>query len=388
LRISGGRRYAVALVVDALGAGLLRPFLLLYGIAVLGLKVGAAGLALSAGVLVGLVALPLTGRWIDRGARSAPAATTLLIRAAGAVALCVATGPVGFGVAAIVLGVGNQSWSPAHTAMVTTLADERHRDAALAAGRSLRNAGMGAGALIATLTVAGGVGALRALAVLTALAYLTAAGLVASMRVTARPSRPADTAATGPDRGLRAATVLGLANLPYALCFDVLEVALPALVVTYLHASPAWSAGMFVANTVLVIAVQVPMVLWLARHSRRAALAGAGLVLAGSYVGFWFAGMANGQAGGAALAVVSVVYTFGEILYTGSGPALVAATTPPHLLGRALTRWQLSTGVGQAIAPAVLTAMLSSSPALMWGVLTVVTLLGAAAIHRGTPLDR
>ncbi|MCX5610268.1 MFS transporter, partial [Streptomyces sp. NBC_00047] len=34
VRASGGPRYAVALAVDALGTGLLRPFLLLYGVTV------------------------------------------------------------------------------------------------------------------------------------------------------------------------------------------------------------------------------------------------------------------------------------------------------------------------------------------------------------------
>lgn len=38
VRASGGPRYAVALAVDALGTGLLRPFLLLYGVMVLRLS--------------------------------------------------------------------------------------------------------------------------------------------------------------------------------------------------------------------------------------------------------------------------------------------------------------------------------------------------------------
>ena len=80
-------------------------------------------------------------------------------------------------------------------------------------------------------------------------------------------------------------------------------------------------------------------------------------------------------------------YTAGEILYTGSGTALVAATAPPHLLGRALARWQLSTGVGQAAAPAVLTALLVVGPATLWSVLAASTLVAAAAVHRWAPVD-
>ncbi|WP_234326345.1 MFS transporter [Streptomyces sp. NRRL S-495] len=197
LTAAGGPRYAAALLVDALGTGLLRPFLLLYGIGVLALDAGAAGLAMSAGMVAGLLVLPLTGRWIDLGARSLPAAATLLVRAAGSVTLLLADGVAGFTAAAVLLGVGSQSWPATHAAVVSTLTEGRTRDAALAAGRTLRNAGLGAGALLATLAVAGGTGTLQLLAGVTAAACLLAAGLVHSLRVSAPPAEaPQPSAAT------------------------------------------------------------------------------------------------------------------------------------------------------------------------------------------------
>ncbi|MFC5887783.1 MFS transporter [Kitasatospora sp. CM 4170] len=401
LTAAGGRRYAAALLVDALGAGLLRPFLLLYGIGVLHLGAGAAGLALSAGMLAGLLVLPLTGRWIDRGARSLPAAATLLVRAAGSVALLGADGPVGFTAAAVLLGIGSQSWPATHAAVVSTLTTGRIRDAALAAGRTLRNAGLGAGALLATLAVAGGTGAVRALAAVTAAACLVAAVLVHSLRVTgptapavpaaqAVPAAPGTAAPTArraapSDPALRRITLLSLANLPYAFSFDVLEVALPALLVLHLHASAAWSSGVFVGNTVLVITLQLAVVLRLAERSRRAVLAASGVVLALSYLGFWAAGAVGGTGGAAAVAAVSVIFTLGEILYSGSGTALVAAAAPPGLLGRALARWELATGLGKTLAPAVLTALLAAGPGVLWPALAGATLLAAAAVARLAP---
>ncbi|WP_235619015.1 hypothetical protein [Embleya scabrispora] len=190
----------------------------------------------------------------------------------------------GFTVAALFLGNGNQCWAPAHAALVGTVAEERYRDAALAAGRSLRNAGLGAGALIATVTMAGGTGALRILAVVTGLGYAVAAFLVRSLRVTAT-GRSGDRGTTGPTEpqsragGGSRITALDVANLPYAFCFNVLEVALPAVLVTHLHASPAWSAGLFVGNTVLVVATRIAVVVRLSRYPRHSTLAGAGLVL-------------------------------------------------------------------------------------------------------------
>ncbi|GAA3016784.1 MFS transporter [Streptomyces lactacystinicus] len=384
LTAAGGPRYAVALAVDAVGGGLLRPFLLLYGVGMLRLGAGAAGLALSAGMLAGLLVVPLTGRWIDRGARTLPAAATLLLRAAGALTLLLADGLPGFTAAAVLFGVGSQSWPTTHAAVVSTLTEGRLLDAALAAGRSLRNAGMGAGALLATLAVSGGAGAIRLLAGVTGAACLGAAVLVGSLRVRApRLDRPADV----PERAepLRRITLLGVANLPYAFCFDVLEVALPALLVLRLHASPAWSSGIFVGNTVLVIALQLALVLRLADRPRHVVLAASGAVLAVSYLGFWAVGSLGGVPGSVGIAAVSVLYTLGEILYTGSGTALVASVAPPHLLGRALARWELSAGVGRAAAPAVLTALLAGGSGELWVPLAAATALGALAVLRLGP---
>jgi LacI family transcriptional regulator, galactose operon repressor len=380
LRAAGGRRYAVVLAVDAVGGGLLRPVLLLYGVTVLRLGADAAGLALTCGLLAGLATLPLVGRWIDRGARSAVVASTLLIRAGGIGVLLAGDRFVGFMVASTLMGIGSQAYPTAHAAVVATLASGRERDAALAASRSLRNAGLGVGAVIAAIAVAGGGTALRWLAAANAATLVASALLVITMRLTNRMAVAAPTErAAG---RLRHLTPLLLANLPYALCFAVLEVALPALVVTRLQVSPAWSAGMFVGNTVLVILSQVAVVVRLARWPREAVLAASGAVLAISYLGFWTASGLDGTTGAGAMALVCIIYTIGEILYTGSSTSLVIATSPPDLLGRALARFQLSTGLGQALAPALLTALLTAGTGHLWLSLAVSTGVAAAWVLR------
>ncbi|MEU8363988.1 MFS transporter [Nonomuraea sp. NPDC048882] len=378
VRASGGPRYAVALGVDALGTGLLRPFLLLYGVTVLGLSAPAAGVAMTAGVVTGLVCVPAAGRWLDRGARSAVVAASMLVRVLG-VALLVAT-PVGnvglFAAAALFLGIGNQVWPAAHAALVATVARGRDRDAALAAGRALRNAGLGAGALLATACLAGGATGLRVLAAGTGLAYLAAAALAWSVRVRARPAATTD----GGDDEASGMRVLLAANVIYVFCLNVPEIALPLVLVTQLHASPVWPAAVFVANTVLVITLQVPVTVLLSRFRRRTVLALAGVVLAASYLGF-LAAMSLGDGWGApAVAVVSVVCTLGEIVYAGSATALVTARAPARVLGRALARFQLSTGFGLAVSPAVITALAPYGPAVLWGGLAGATLLSASAV--------
>ncbi|OJF16247.1 MFS transporter [Couchioplanes caeruleus] len=367
-------RYAIALAVDALGSGLLRPFLLLYGLSVLHLSVTSAGLALSAGLLAGLAGIPLLGRWIDAGGRRAPMAATMFVRAAGIAVLLAGQGMPGYLAAALLLGAGGQALPAAQAALVAALTDGP-ADRALALARTIRNAGLGVGALVAGLAVTGGTDVLRLLAVINGAGYLLAGALILSL------PRPAVTRVAVPDGGGAGLGPLAWANLPYALCFGVLEVALPALLVTHLDAAPGWSAALFAGNTVLVVALQVFLVVRLHRLLRRTVLAAAGVVLAASYLGFW----AAGPVGPAAVALVAVPYTLGEILYAGSGTALVAAAAPPATLGRALARWQLSTGIGNAAAPAVLTTLLSVGPGLLWGLLAGSTLAAAAAVRRWAP---
>lgn len=380
IRAFGGPRYAVALAVDALGTGLLRPFMLLYGVMVLSLSAPAAGIAMTGGVVVGLVCMPAVGRWLDRGARSTVVAASMLVRVLG-VGLLLAT-PSGhvwlFSTAALFLGIGNQAWPAAHAALVATVTNGRERDTALAAGRSLRNAGMGAGALLATACLAGGAGALQVLAVGTGLAYLTAAVLAWSVHLRARPAAaPAQARGDAPAPRMRA---LLAANVIYVFCLNVPEIALPLVLVTQLQASPVWSAVIFVTNTVLVVALQVPVTVLLARFPRRIVLAFAGVVLAVSYLGFLAATALGGGWGAPAVAAVSVVCTLGEIIYAGSSTALVTALAPAYLLGRTLARFQLSTGFGLAVSPAVITALAPHGPATLWGSLAAGTLLSASAV--------
>jgi hypothetical protein len=155
-------------------------------------------------------------------------------------------GSWGFGAAAVLLGIGSQLFPPAHAAVVSSLASGRDRDAALAASRALRNAGMGIGALAATLAIAGG-DVMRGLAVITAVAYVISAMTVLTMPLVpaapAPPARPLSLPPGHPARPNNAMRALYLGNLPYPLCFDVLEIALPAVLVTQLHVSPAWASS-------------------------------------------------------------------------------------------------------------------------------------------------
>lgn len=385
--IPGGARYIFSAAVESVTSGMLRPFVVIYAVAI-GLDAPQAGVALSVGMLVGLVAVPLVGRWIDTGALRAPSVVSLLVRAAGALILVLLPSVAGFAIGAALIGVGTQMAPPANNALVAALAGAEHRAAALAAGRSIRNAGLGVGALLATTLVAGGSGAISSLSLGTAVGCAIGAAVLATVPFHHADTRTAASAAPEPTPvsidtargGLRPVTMLALAGIPFAFYADVLEIALPVTLVQTLHASPVWSSGIFVGNTVLVVALQVIVVVRLSRRSNRAVLAISGLVLAVSYLGFWLGAALGDMAGIVVVAAVAVPYTMGEILYTGSSVPLVIESVPPHLLGRALARWQLSYGLARAADPVIITGLLSLGAATLWMPLAAATLLGAAAV--------
>ncbi|MDR6980505.1 hypothetical protein J2X68_007245 [Streptomyces sp. 3330] len=60
--------------------------------------------------------------------------------------------------------------------------------------------------------------------------------------------------------------------------------------------------------------------------------------------------------------------------------ALGTVLAPAHALGRTLARFELSTGFGLAVSPAVITALAPHGPTALWGGLAGATLLSAAAV--------
>ena len=170
------------------------------------------------------------------------------------------------------------------------------------------------------------------------------------------------------------------ANVVYAFCLNVPEIALPLILVTQLHASPVWSAAIFVGNTVLVVTLQVPVTSLMSRFPRRTALALAGVILTVSYLGFLAATSLGHGWGAPAVATVAVVCAVGEIVYAGSATALVTHLAPAHALGRVLARYELSTGFGLAVSPAAITTLAPHGPTALWGSLAAATLLSASAV--------
>src|SRR4051812_32019221 len=135
-------------VLNALGNGLVTPFLLIYLHEVRGIGLGLAGLVVGTTALVSIVVTPVAGALSDHiGPR-----TTLFV-ALGALTLgfggcaMVETAAEGFA-AATVAGIGNGLFWPSQSTLITTLTTREQRGPAFAMQRVTMNLGIGVGAML------------------------------------------------------------------------------------------------------------------------------------------------------------------------------------------------------------------------------------------------
>ncbi|MEU5835626.1 MFS transporter [Streptomyces diacarni] len=396
-------KYMAGMVVDATGSGMYLPLSLLYFHHVTGLPLTQVGAIVTTAAVIGLVSNPIAGVLIDRFSARAVLVGGYVLRAS---AFC--TYPLvdnGVAVFAVVLPValGDTSYPPAIQSFVAEIVQGTARDKLLALQRSLRNAGLGVGGLLAGAALALDESGFYVVVFGAAAGYLLSAALLSTIR----PSAPAQQRTRVSRKGgyllvARNRPFLGLTllNIPTAFGYTVLSVALPVYVTRELDAPVSLVGVLFAVNTVGIAVLQVPVTRILVRYRRTRAVAlGAG-VFALSFVLFAVLGsVSTGAALIAGVFTATGAFTAGELLHGATASALVAQAAPEETRGRHLAVYQLSWAVPIALAPTVLTALLSLSSLAMWlllaaatagsalGVLRLERVLPQAAVHPVRPVS-
>ncbi|MDT9701064.1 MFS transporter [Streptomyces sp. P17] len=395
-------KYMAGMVVDATGSGMYLPLSLLYFHHVTGLPLTEVGAIVTAASVIGLISNPVAGVLIDRFSARAVLVGGYVLRAS---AFCIYPF-VDNGVAmfAVVLPValGDTSYPPAIQSFVAEIVQGAERDKLLALQRSLRNAGMGVGGLLAGAALALDDSGFYVVVLGAAAGYLLAAGLMSSIRpgasaqpVGGRVSRKGGYRMVARNRPFLGLTLL---NIPTAFAYMVLSVALPVYLTRELDAPVSLVGIVYAVNTVGIAALQIPVTRLLVRYRRTRAVAlGAG-VFGLSFVTFAvLGGASSGPALIAGVFVATAMFTAGELLHGATASALVAQAAPEQTRGRHLAVYQLSWALPIALAPTVLTALLSLSATGMWlllaagvagsalGVLRLEHRLPAAAVHPVLP---
>ncbi|MFB0630494.1 MDR family MFS transporter [Streptomyces sp. AB3(2024)] len=391
-RLSAKTRYMLGMVVDATGAGMYLPLSLLYFHHVTGLPLTQVGTLMTAAAVIGLVSNPAAGVLIDRFGARAVVTGGYLLRAAGFCTYPLVDNGVSMFAVILLVALGDTSYPPAIQSFIAEFVRGTERDKLLAAQRSLRNAGLGVGGLIAGAVLALGSDAFYYVIVFcTAAGYVLAAVCFGSIPI---PRTAADSAAPRVSRkgGYRLVArnrpflALTLLNVPTAFGYTVLAVGIPAYVTQDLGASTSLVGVLYAVNTVGIALLQIPVTRALVAFRRTRAVALGAAVFAASFVVFAaLAGVGDKSVVLVGVFVATALFTAGELMHGATASALCAQAAPEETRGRHLAVYQLSWAVPSALAPAVLTALLTLSPTAMWVVLAAGATVSALGVLRLEP---
>ncbi|MFD9393192.1 MFS transporter [Streptomyces sp. NPDC060000] len=396
---SSRAKYMLGMVVDAVGSGMYLPLSLLYFHHVTGLPLTRVGAVMTTAAVISLVSNPVAGVLIDRfGARTVVVGGYLLRAAGFCLYPLVTDGTVMFAVVLLV-AFGDMAYPPSIQSFVAEIVQGRERDTLLAAQRSLRNAGLGAGGLLAGAVLALDSDSAYHVIVLGAAAGCLAAALCIGSIPTGRTGAPGGPRASraGGYRLVmrnRAFLALSLLNIPTAFGYMILSVSLPVYLTQELDASDSLVGVLYAVNTAGIALLQIPVTRALVRCRRTRAVSSGAAVFALSFLVYAvLSALSNDTVLLIGVFGATALFTAGELLHGATASALVANAAPEETRGRHMAVYQLSWAVPIALAPAVLTALLSVSATGMWlllaagvtasalGVLALEDRLPQAAVH-------
>jgi hypothetical protein len=295
--------------------------------------------------------------------------------------------------AALAASLCDKAYWSAHAPFIGAISREGERGRWFGVVSSLRNLGLGLGAVAGGILVsAAGADGLRALALVNAASFAVAALLLSReragrARVPGEPvPGPSGSAAPGWRALMRDWPFLSLvaAKLAFVLCALSMTLVLPLYLIRDVGLPP-WIAGMvFAANCALVVVTQSAVVHALERHSMISSIGLAGLLYAAAGAVFWSVDALPAAAVAVAAAVTvagMLVYTGGEMIVSPTSDALATDHAPASARGRYLSVYQLSWSLGGLIAPAAGTALLARSPSSFWLAFIAIALAGTVLIR-------
>lgn len=161
------------------------------------------------------------------------------------------------------------------------------------------------------------------------------------------------------------------------------ESALPLYLVQYLSLSPAFYGMLFTINTLLIVALEVPLNTATSHWSNARSLIVGSMLFA---VGFGALGVIASPAG--VIATV-VVWTFGEMMLFPAMAAHMAEISPESRRGVYMGAYSMSLSIALTVGPWMGTQLLATfGPVVVWSVMFLLGVLAAVLVAYAVPRAR
>jgi predicted MFS family arabinose efflux permease len=374
-------------VVNALGNGIVFPFAIIYLHNVRGISFAQAGFALAIGGASALAAGLLAGPLVDRiGGRNTLVFGLIVQLVAFALFPLIREPWHAYALFALD-GVGTACFWPGQSTLLARLTPPDHRHSAYALQRVSMNLGIGIGAAIGGLiaTTADPSSFTRMFLFDTATFLVFATVLLVGVKEppATEPEEheePGSYRAVLRDHNFLALT--GLNVLFVAVGYEVFAL-LPPFAKNYAGVSEQWVGFIWLANTLLIVLIQLPVSKALEGRRRMAALALMNMLWAGaSLIVLAGGGLLNGTSAALVFMSATMVFAVGETLQGPTQAPLVADLAPEQLRGRYFALSAMSWSAGSILGPAVGGPLLGWHPLAVWPISAGVCVLAAAGCLR------
>ena len=374
-------------VVNSLGNGIVFPFAIIYLHNVRGISFAQAGFALAVGGAAALVAGLGAGSLVDRFGGRNTLVFGLLVQLVAFTLFPLIREPWHADVLFALDGVGTACFWPGQSTLLSRLTPPEDRHSAYALQRVSMNLGVGLGGVIGGLiATTSDPSSFTRMFLFDAATFLVFAVLLL-IGVREPPTteaeeheEPGSYRAVLHDRTFLALT--GLNVLFVAVGYEVFAL-LPPFAKNYAGVDERWVGFIWLANTLLIVLIQLPVSKALEGRRRMAALAlmnvlwavAALIVLAGG-------GLLNGTSAALVFMSATMVFALGETLQGPTQAPLVADLAPDRLRGRYFAVGAMSWSAGSILGPAVGGPLLDWHPLAVWPISAGVCLLAAAGCLR------
>lgn len=356
------RRYLWSISVSRFGAGLTLPFTLIMLHEVRHIALPTVGLLLAAPGVVGLLAVPASGALIDRIGPRAVLIWSLLLQAVALLGIGFGRTPGEVILPLLLNGVAMGPSFPAGSALLSGLL-KRPEDAQRAFGLQFTviNAAIGLGTLIGAAVVD-----VKRPITFIALFVGSAVSCIAQALLLPPASRPVrDADADAPsyrevvsDPVFRQVCVV---SFLFAMTgYAALDSGLPAFARVEGNVSPSTIALVFTVNTILIVALQLPVLRLVAGWRRTRLLA----VAAGAWGLSW--GLLGLSQATVVVLVFGAVFGIGEVFVAPAMQPLVNALATDRLRGRYNALSGAMFSIAFVVSPAVSAALIGNGLGGVW----------------------